>query len=421
MPASPFTIGAVHFTSFTMPDRLLLRLAFDGGLTWLRQGDGSRAVSSMLGAPPASVLAGAAQIVVLVPGEDVLLTQTRLTARNRVQLMQALPFAIEDQLLAPVEELHFAASFAADERIGVAVVARTRMRQWLDHLATAGVRPDVLMPDTLALPSAPERATMLVEADRISTRLAPWSAFVCSPAELPGWLARIASSGALPALEVHDFRAAPPLALPIAAAKYLDRQHDPLAFLAASLGAPALNLLDGEFATRHRRARGQRRWRVAAALAATVALLAVADLGSEVLRLSRLSARIDALEQDAVREAFPDIDAAQLARLSPQQLMRGRLDRLAGSVESSGLLRVLTQIGPVLGTTTRIQMRGMEYRNGTLEIALRAPDVAALDSVRERMAMVPGLKAEVTAANSGADGVDGRIRIVGADSSGGSP
>ena len=39
------------------------------------------------------------------------------------------------------------------------------------------------------------------------------------------------------------------------------------------------------------------------------------------------------------------------------------------------------------------------------------PDVAVLDSVRERLMTVPGVQAVVTAANPSAEGVDGRIRI----------
>jgi general secretion pathway protein L len=142
-----------------------------------------------------------------------------------------------------------------------------------------------------------------------------------------------------------------------------------------------------------------------------VIVLAFAGLGADVLRLQRLSSALDAEAQDTLRKAFPDLDAAQLARSSPAQLMRGRLERLGGVAESSGLLRVLAAVAPVLGTTTRMQTRGMEYRNGTLELSLRVSDVAALDGIRERLAGVPGLKAEVTAANPGADGVDGRIRI----------
>jgi general secretion pathway protein L len=199
--------------------------------------------------------------------------------------------------------------------------------------------------------------------------------------------------------------------VPLPLASYQERQRDPLAFLAANFTQAPLNLLEGEFAPRHRHARGARWWRVAAALAAAVVILALANLGFDVLRLARASTRMETLAQDAVRKAFPEIDAAQLSRLSPADLMRGRLERLRGGTESGGLLKVLAQIAPVLGSTTRIQTRGMEYRNGVFELALRAPDVAALDSVRERLATVPSVQPVVTAANPSADGVDGRIRI----------
>lgn len=394
----------------SMSDRLLLRLASDGGLTWLRQG----AAASEPGMPPASALQAAGEIVVLVPSEDVLLTEATLRARTRAQLLQALPYAVEEQLLDPVEDLHFAAT-RGEGALGVAVVAKATLRGWLERLAEAGIEPDVLLPDALALPSASERSAVLIEDGRALVRLAPWSAFACSLRELPDWLARMQPAAPPKPLDVHDVRvAAAPLPLPAAR---LERGRDAPAFLAAALAAaPAadtLNLLEGEFAPRRRQGRGQRWWRTAAALAAAVALLAVADLGIDVWRLSRHTAQMQAQAQDALRKAFPDIDAAMLARSSPEQLMRGRLDRLRGGAEASGLLRVLGQIAPVLGTTTRIQTRGMEYRNGTFELALRTPDVAALDSVRERLALVPGLKAEVTAANPGADGVDGRIRIGG--------
>jgi general secretion pathway protein L len=417
LPASS-TIAAVLIAFDRMPDRLLIRLAPDGGLTWLRQGGAARAAASMPGAPPAGVLTAVDEIVVLVPAADVVLTEASLSARNRVQLMQALPYAVEEQLLGPLEDLHVAASRGTSGTLGVAVVAKATLRGWLARLAEAGIRPDALLPESLALRAAAQQASLLIDDDRAIARLAPWSAFACSLAELPGWLALASPRHAL---DVHDFRAAPALALPLHPASYHERQRDPLAFLAGGLAALPLNLLEGEFAPHHRHARGRRWWRVAAVLAVAAAVLAFAGLAADVLRLSRESARIDALSQDALRKAFPDIDAAQVARLGAAQLMRGRLERQHGAESSSGLLRMLAQVAPILGESTRTQVRGIEYRNGVLEVALRAPDMTALDLVRERVATIQGLKAELTAASPGADGVDGRVRIDGSRTGGGAP
>jgi general secretion pathway protein L len=405
-----------------MPDRLLLRLASDGGLTWRRQSSAARLpAASEAGPPPAFVLADSTEIVVLVPAEDVLLTEVKLSARNRAQLLQALPYAVEDQLLGAIEEQHFAAAQGSGDTFGAAVVAKEKMRAWLQRLAAAGIQPDVLIPESLALPAQASGASVLIEDAHAIVRLAPWSAFACSLRELPQWLVQANTEGGVAPLAAHDFRAAPALVLPLPVASYRERQRDPLALLAAGFTQAPLNLLEGEFATGHRHARGARWWRIAAALAAVVVVLAVANLGFDVLRLSRLSTRMESLAQDAVRTAFPDINSAQLARMSPAELMRGRLERQRGGGESTGLLKVLAQIAPVLGSTTRIQTRGMEYRNGTFELALRTPDVAALDSVRERLMTVPGVQAVVTAANPSADGVDGRIRINAGESHGGAP
>ena len=397
-----------------MPDRLLLRLSSAGDAAWLRQAADGRASASTRGWPPASVVAEAGEIVVLVPAEDVLLTTARVAAKSRAQLLQAVPFAIEDQLLAPVEDLNFAASEGAGDALGVAVVAKATLRGWLDRLASHGIRPDVLLPDSLALPLEPDHATLVIESDRALARLAPWSAFACAPGELATWLSR---ADLQRPLDVFDFRDAPAQRLPATVATYAERQRDVLVSFARALRKPALNLLSGDFAPQHRAARGARWWRIAAALAAAVVVLAVLNLGFEVMQLSRASAHMDAEAQDAVRKAFPDVDDGELSRLSPADIARTRIERLRGGAESSGFLRVVAAIAPVLGSTTRIQTRGMEFRNGVLELGLRAPDVATLDTVRERLAAQPGLKVAVTAANPGANGIDGMIRI-GSDAGG---
>ena len=142
-----------------MPDRLLLRLDSAGDPSWLRQGaDGRTATGSTRGWPPAAAIAAAAEIVVLVPAEDVLLTEARVAAKSRAQRMQAIPFAVEDQLLAPVEDLQFAATESTGDAMGVAVVSRAALRAWLERLAANGIRPDALLPDSLAVPLAPDRA-----------------------------------------------------------------------------------------------------------------------------------------------------------------------------------------------------------------------------------------------------------------------
>lgn len=390
-----------------MPDRLLLRLSPTGDLTWLRaSSDGRAPVASTRGAPPAPALADAREIVVLVPAEDVLLTEARVAAKSRAQLAQAVPFAIEDQLLAPVEDLQFAIAPGEGDAVGCAVVARATLARWLERLAGFGIRPDVLLPESLAIPLAAGHSTALVENDRAIVRVAPWSAFVCAPAELRAW---IAQNPAPKPIDLLDFRDAA-TKLEIEAARE-ERLRDPLAFLARNVAKAPLNLLAGDFAPQHRSGHGARWRRLGAALAAAVLVLLVLDLGVEVLQLSRTSARMERMTEDAVRKAFPDVDAGDFSRMTAADIARTRIERLRGGADSSDFLRLLASVAPVVGSSTRIQTRGIEFRNGALELGLHAPDVATLDSVREQLAARPGLSVAVTAANPGDGGIDGRIRV----------
>ncbi|MBL0164745.1 MAG: hypothetical protein IPP82_14135 [Xanthomonadales bacterium] len=396
-----------------MPDRLILRLDPAGGLTWLRHSvDGRMLSSSQHGAPPANVIASAGEIVVLVPAEDVLLIETRVNARSAAQLQQAIPFAVEDQLLGAVEDQHFAIQAIAEDRVGVAVLARTRLQEWIEKLGSLGVRADVILPESLALPVSDDSATAMIDAGRVLVRLGPWSAIACSNADLGDWLAQLRAAGIDRAIVAHDFDGDVQPAIESGFASYQGGQRDPLAFLARNLHKPSINLLAGAFASGHRQARGTRWWRRVAVLAAAVVLAAFVQRGLEVRQLSQNLARVDAAMSDSLLKTFPDLGAAERSR-APQSVMRDRLERLRGGSETSGFLRLIGQIAPVLGRTTRTQMRGLEFRNGILEVGLRAPDVATLDSMREQFSAIPGLSAEVTASIPADAGVDGRIRIRG--------
>ena len=394
-----------------MSDRLLLRLHADGSLAWLAHDAQGRALSGAnAGAPPAETLAAARRILVLAPAEQVLLLDTPRMSAQRAQFVKALPFAIEDQLASPVEDLHFALPERLHEaRVPVAIVELATLRGWLERLARDGIRPDALIPETLAL--AP--GSVMIEDQRALLRTAPAQSAACDLAALPDWLELfVANAGEPVALEVHDFRSAPALTLPVPIARYHERQRDPLAFFAARLhGEPALNLLQGQFAPAHRHAPALRLWRNAAALAAAAVLLLFVYYGVDCWRLARESARLDSAMNAALHEGFPEMDKVAG---DPRQLMESALTRVRGGADAGGLLRVLNEIAATLGSTTRTTLKSVEYHNATLELGLHAPDVPALDLMRERLANLPGLKVEVTAATSADSGIDGRLRIVGA-------
>src|SRR5712691_9000759 len=110
-------------------------------------------------------LAPAEEIIVWTPAAETLFVRARLPTRSVAKIVQALPFALEEQLIDPPERLHFAFAQEADGALAVAVTRRERMDSWLAALAAAGLVPARLAPVTLSLPLA-DRAWTLAFVER---------------------------------------------------------------------------------------------------------------------------------------------------------------------------------------------------------------------------------------------------------------
>ncbi|HET8941837.1 MAG TPA: type II secretion system protein GspL [Rudaea sp.] len=395
-----------------MSERVLIRLQADGQLSWVTQDASGRVLSgATAGVPPTQVLARAQRIIALVPAEAVLLLETPRIAGGAAQFRKAVPFALEDQLAGSVEDLHFAIpERASGDHVAVAVVARATLVDWATRLASEGIRADAMVAETQALPCSDDSACILIEDERVLWRIAPAQAGTCELSALPDWLQAIAAIDDNPrTFAVYDFRDAGPLELPIQPIAYHRNQHDVLAFFAAHMAnEPTLNLLQGEFAPAHRHAPTKRLWRNAIALVAAAIILAFVYYGVDYWRLSRESARLDAAAHAILHSTFPRMDKVAG---DPRQLMQSAMRGMNANGESGGLLPLLGRIAPILGSTTRTSLTGMEYHNDSLELAMRAPDVQTLDRMRESLDNLSGLDVELTAVNSGATGIEGRIRI----------
>lgn len=382
-----------------MNSSLLIRMASDGALTW-RAADGTRGT----GTPPSARMTAASPVTVLVPGEDVLLTRVELPPVSPGRLAQVLPYALEDQLLDEVESLHFAAGpRGEDGRHAVAVVARARMQAWRQALDRAGIAADVMLPDALAVPLDEGSPAAMIEGERCLLRDAPALAAVVDTAQLAAWLGEPASlqvwtvageSNVLPQ-GGERWQVAPP--------------RDALEILARGLETDSgLNLLGGDYAARHRRAPRRRLWRRAAMLAVAAILIGLLTQVAAVVRLHAANSEAEAALDRRYASLFPDSPPVP----DPVARVRSELARLGGGSDAPGLLGMLSAAAPILASHDfRLAVQGMDYRNDTLELSVRARSLANLDQLRERLATLPGIRVELTAATPDADGVEGRLSL----------
>lgn len=348
---------------------------------------------------PGMAVPAQARVLAVVPGEHVGLHQVRLPARRRSELRQAVPFALEDRLAEPVESLHFALGRQLDDgSVEVAVVARARMRAWLDALAGIGLGVDAMVADAHLLPRVDGQLTALALDDRV---LVAGSGMACVVAgqDWPQWRSL---AGPLPLVSLDARGGWQPAPAPAG----LEGAERARWLLTRAGQAP--DLLQDAFPAQRRDAGRRRLWRTAAALAGLALLLALAETLLAVHAGRQQQAALRAEMARVFAAALPDVrmtadPAAQLAA----ELGRRRSD--AGGDE---LLPLLLRVAPMLSQGSRYRLDALDWRAGILELEVAAADVAGLDALRESLATL-GLAVELTGVDPADGQVRGRLRVRG--------
>lgn len=384
-----------------MVPTLLIRLHNDGAAEWLALGRDGRALAQP---QPGLPTQGAEQVWVIVPAEDVLLLSAPRVSRQRSQLEQAVPFAIEEQLAAPIEQQHVALEQGDHaERVGVAVVANDRLDAWLSRLRDAAIEADRLLPEHTLLPLDADGATLLVEGGRAVLRHAPHAAISGKSDDIVDWLALLAAEGR-PQTRLRCVGPRP------AALQGMEVAHEQPAsmlawFAAQSPGSSGIDLLQGRYAPRRRQEGTRRIWRWAALLAAAAVLSAFGHLVIERHQLEQRNLQQRAEMEQLLRSAVPGITRI----VDPKAQLTAEYARL-GRSGGSGALPLLARIAPSIAGSGRYTIDGIEFRADTLELVVLGADIASLDSLRERLGAL-ALQVELTSANPGSAGVEGRLRI----------
>lgn len=397
-------------------DHLLLRLLPDGAASWCL---GSAPERIALGTPAAAAAAATGcRVTVLVPGAAVTLLAARLPTRQQQRLRQALPYALEDQLAADVETLHFAAAGRRDgDEVSCAVVERAVLKDWLAALEAAGIHADAVLPDLLALPRAAGEWSLLAEAGGVLLRYDELRGLATDTATLPHLLPLLLQQQGerRPSrLRLHDATgdgATDALLRGWCAEQGIELQAttvtgDALTVLApAALRGEGINLLQGEFSRREKTRQLWRPWRAAAALLAALLLLQGGMAIARYSSLSRADAELDAQIERLYREAFPE---AQRVVDAPAQ-MQQKLAELRRGDAGLEFNRLLLHAGPML-RDSGVQLRALHYSPGLLDIEVTAADLQTLDRLKQALDS-GALRAEISSADSNDGAVAGRIAL----------
>lgn len=362
-------------------------------------------------------------LVLLLPAADVLAAPVNVPVRQQRQLLQALPFLLEENLAGDVERLHVVPGRRVDgTRLQVLAVDRAYLRGMLDVLAAAGIDPDIVTSEALALRVPASGATTLLDGEESLLAGADGTVLPFAAADvalLAGGVAsrRFASLRLLPgsgdqSLAIGNLESALVAADEPVALDVVDGSRHRLAWIAGDdVNLAAVNLRQGPFARAggHARALGFD-WRPLAWLAACWAVLAIGYQVALGITQSRAASALEQAQVELYRGVFPGSDNVP----RPRAQMEGQLR--SGMASGTSFVALVARTSEALAS---LDKEGAQYRpqninwdgaHAQLRIDIVARNLDDLDRLRQALEQA-GLMVDLGAGVAQADGYKARMNI----------
>ncbi|MEM9172321.1 MAG: type II secretion system protein GspL [Pseudomonadota bacterium] len=362
----------------------------------------------------ASASAQSQRTAVIVGPTNVTRTHCDLPVSGR-KLLQALPFALEEQFATDVESLHFAAGDPDEHNLRpVLAVERSGIAALLSRLLTHGIDPVAVYSLHDGLAPIDRFLQLLVCGDHVL--------FVPDKGDA------VAMQGVSPVEFVETWQAMqdqedddlPPTVRAYVDDEGRDQFGDALGALSAQsppadvkslengwfgLAArtlavrPGVNLRQGDYAPSRDTLNALRPWRYAAMLVLVAGLLAFGVRIADYQQLKAENARLDA----AMVETLRQIRGARVDPIRAQTQLQALLQRAGGSrgsssVSAAGPAPFLSTLSVFAGATDQngeLDVDGISYRNGIFDIQLTAPNAGALEALTKSVADAGGLQARI--------------------------
>lgn len=344
------------------------------------------------------------ETTIVLPGQDVLSRQVELPAGSRRHLERVIPYALEEELVTDIEQLHFSWPDQAIKDKGpipVFITAKAAMRQWQQWLTVAGIDADHWVPDYLLLPWQDGQWSALQIGSSLVVRTSQWQGFSIESELVEQGGEAFSNQWQAPTAIQHfgDIQwPTPPAALQAADIEV------PLSALAQT--QPPLELRKGEFAVKRKRTLDWN-WKPLALAASVVFLMLV---GGNLLRGWQLNSQAEALQQQAEAmylKAFPNKTRIVNLRLQLQQELRSLG---ASSNDTRSALQLLDTLQPAFAKLPGMTLELLRYQDGELRLQALAANFEQFEQFTQQAQQL-GLSVEQGALNNRGSQVAGSLTI----------
>ena len=303
---------------------------------------------------------GQRPVIALVPASDVQLKQVTLPAKPNRQLMQALPYMLEEEQAEDIEQL-FLATGETEQNNGqyvqqVAICRRDKLESWLSVLQLAGFSVNRMVPDALLLPEQQLPACIQLY-DQWLLKQNHWQVAAVDLS----WWGDFLQLAALPVLHSYS-----PWPAELQQPHQLLAPELPLALLASQLEHNSFNMLQGEYKPKRQRLGHVDKWRTSAGLFAAVLLTYLLSVQLQTWQLASESQALQQQTRTLYQQMFPGEPIVNLSRQMQQKLSVG------GNEQGENFLTLLASLQQLLQGASDIKLENLRFDAKRSELRFQA-------------------------------------------------
>lgn len=305
---------------------------------------------------------GQRPVIALVPACDVVLKTIVLPGKPTRQLLQALPFMLEEDQAEDIEQLLIVQGKSSlvnnQHQQQVAVMRRSVLEGWLSWLQDAGFSVLRMVPDALLLPDLSEQAVAIECGEQWLLRQGPWQVSCIDSSWWPDYLALLA----LPSVLSYS-----PWPEHILQPHQLAPAELPLALLARQLTNQSFNLLQGDYAPKRPQNKHWQQWRLSGTLAGVCLLAYLGTVGLEAWQFKRQATAANATAMALYKSKFPNERVFNL-----KQNVTRKLAASGGGDPNQSLVGLLSQVQPLLAQQPGLVLDNLKFDGKKAELRFQA-------------------------------------------------
>ncbi|MDG1065228.1 MAG: type II secretion system protein GspL [Luminiphilus sp.] len=341
-----------------------------------------------------------------VPADRARLTQISVRSDEHRHLKQSLPFMLEDEVIDPIESMHFAFTPIDGDRYLVALASLADMSSWLKSLGD-GFEGQFL-PEALLLPWQPGEVCLVVEARSVLLR---WDQHQGARVE-HDLLAPLLNTLSTPpdTLIVYGREQTGDLTLlpeDLRSRAQWRQGHFGTALMLVDRTQNFIDMRQGAFAASLPLGRWWQSWKpLAIALLIGVVLQVASDL-AQYWRLKEGNIALRAGIEESYRQANPKGSLVDAEKQLDRQIAEY-------AVGARGLMftQILDRVGRAIAVSSELTLSSINYsdRAGEVRLDLLAPSYDEIEALRERF-NTAGLDATLETSSQRDTQVRARLRV----------